>query len=86
MGERKFYKTTFILEVLSEDVPPEWDNLNDIYYLISQGHCSGKIISDESKEITAKEVAEALIAQGSDPEFFRLTEDGMDLEDKDADD
>jgi hypothetical protein len=79
---RKFFKTVYQIEVLSEDNPlPDELTLAQIEYEITEGHCSGSISIIETWPLTAKEAAEALMAQGSDPEFFRLDEDGKDLDD-----
>jgi len=79
-SKRKFFKTTFKVEVLSEDVPVEWDNLYDVASAIDTGDCSGRITDEKIVKLSASKAAEALQAQGSDPEFFQLDEDGNDLE------
>jgi hypothetical protein len=74
---RKFFKTVITVTVLTEDGPvsPE-ANLDTIARQIMEGDWSGEVDSDGGTELTAKEAAEALIAQGSDPEFFRINADG----------
>jgi hypothetical protein len=79
---RKFYKTTVVVTVLSENEPPEWDNLQDLHYLIDTGHHSGMVATTEEIEVSAKEMADLLMDQNSDTEFFGLDEDGNDLEEK----
>lgn len=82
MAKRKFYKTIFRVEVLSEDFPVEdVDSLHDIAYQIDEGDCSGKVEHVRSVRLTGKRAAEALREQGSDPEFFQLDDNGNDLED-----
>jgi hypothetical protein len=70
-----------VVTVLSEDVPPEWDSLEDLNYLITSGRCSGEVVTTKEIKVDAKTMAKLLIKQCSDPEFFRLDEDGNDLED-----
>jgi hypothetical protein len=79
--KRKFYLTEVIVRVLSEDRPAEFENLSDLEYLITDGECSGTIAVKSTKKLTGKQAAKELQKQGSDPEFFRLDEDGNDLED-----
>lgn len=82
-SKRKFYRTVYQIEVLSEE---KFDNeggmsLTDIDNAITDGDCSGRvtfIVNNEEK--TGKEMAELLKEQGSDPEFFQLDENGNDLE------
>ena len=76
---KKFYKTTFKIEVLSEDEFPPWMSLEQIAYEITSGGCSGFYDRVESKELSSKECAEELMNQGSDPEFFGIDENGNDL-------
>lgn len=80
---RKFYKTIFTVEVLSEDEPADGLNLKDIDYEITEGHMSGVVKDPIVIELTAKEAAQALLEQASDPEFFLLTAEGEDLSEKD---
>jgi hypothetical protein len=79
-----------MIEVLSEEPfdraegEDELDpfGLNEISYAITQGHCSGTVkatVENEAK--TGPEMAKLMEAQGSDPGFFELTDDGEDSED-----
>lgn len=77
--DRKFFKTIVTVEVLSEDVPVEFDNLQELHYMITSGDDSGVIKSCIHKKITGKQAAQALIKQGSDPGFFLIDKDGNDL-------
>jgi len=76
---RKFYKTTFQIEILSEDKIPEWMNLEKIAYEITTGEWSGTCERTKTKELSSKECAEELMNQGSDPEFFGIDENGNEL-------
>jgi len=78
-SKRKFYQTKIVTTVLSEE-PFEWDNLNDVAYAISRGDCSGHTKECDHKVLTAKQVVKALQAQGSEPGFFQLDDDGKDVE------
>lgn len=77
-SKRKFYKTIIQVEVLSEDVPPEFDNLLELHHGINEDW-SGDWKVQAPVLRTGKEMAQDLIGQGSDPEFFRLTEQGEDI-------
>ena len=79
---RKFFKTVITVTVLSEDGPvsPEC-KLDDIAYGVMQGDWSGQVEHDGGTELTPKQAAKALIAQGSDPSFFMLDKDGNEDED-----
>jgi hypothetical protein len=78
MTTRKFHKTTFTIEVLSEE-PIDDFSLIDIHYAVTSGNCSGGTLIAEGVEIEGAECAKALLEQGSDPEFFMIDSDGYDL-------
>ena len=46
---KRYFKQTFTVVVLSEDVPLEWDNLADIARVENQ------IVSDDEQEISEQE-------------------------------
>lgn len=78
---RRFFRNVLTVVVLSEHEPLRGDeSLAEIAYAITDGDCSGKICFQPPEELTAKQVAEALRAQGSDPGFFRLDDAGNDTE------
>jgi hypothetical protein len=86
MNSRKFYKTIFTVEVLSEREPVSDDlSLEEIEKGFIDGNWSGKVTC-ESEEISAQEAAYELMEHGSEPEFFGLTEDGEDESDEDDED
>ena len=72
-----FYKTTMVVEVLSEGDEP-WPNeftpLSDVAYEITDGDCSGIVKVTETQELDAEEMIAACVAQGTDPAFFGLEE------------
>lgn len=76
---RKFYKTVIQTTVLSEE-PFEYENLSQVNSAITAGDCSGKVETVEAKELSGKEMAQALLAQGSDPQFFQIDENGESIE------
>ena len=69
----KFYKTIVTVTVLScdEQVDPE-SSLEDINYLISEGGCSGAMEVGDPLELTPEEMAEELVKQDSDPQYFGI--------------
>jgi len=64
-----YYKTRIVVTVLS-DSPYDPDNLYDLAYDITDGDCSGNVEIESSEELSREEMAKALEAQGSDPEFL----------------
>ena len=78
---RKFYRTVIQFEILSEEPltePPL--TLEQINYETMDGHCSGQFLETAYETVDGKRMAELLQKQGSDPEFFNLSETGDDLE------
>ena len=69
-----YKKTRIIVEVLSAG-DWDWDNLADVSMAIESGPCSGLIVDCDVTYLDAGEMAEALKAQGSDPEFLLSEED-----------
>ena len=82
MTGRKFYRTLYTVEVLSEEPLPEGITLEDINYEIVEGGCSGVVTTSVEEVLDGAAMAKALKRQFSDPEFFRLTEDGEDVGEK----
>ena len=77
---RKFYHTVLQTEVLSEE-PFQWENLEDVEHHITDGGCSGRTIATiDNKEKTGPEIAKLLLSQGTDPEFFGLTDAGEEVD------
>lgn len=77
--KRKFYKTTIMVEVLSED-PYDFNNLSDVYRDITTGACSGQVRVTGREDFQGPRAAKELRKQESDPAFFRLDENGNDTE------
>lgn len=72
---RKFFKTVFEIEVLSEDRPLYEDmSLNEINYSMNED-CVGVVKRTAVIELTDKEVSAELLKMGSEPGFFQLEEE-----------
>ena len=71
---RKFFKTRIVVEVISEECPVSELGLADIAREITQGDCSGEIVDTQVISLTPSQAAQALIDQGSDPDFLGLGE------------
>lgn len=80
MSNRKFFRNVFTLVILSEDEPVT--DLYDATYGMIHGGYSG-VCDVKSTSVSAKRMAEMLEDQGSDPEFFRLTPEGKDMNEDD---
>jgi hypothetical protein len=78
-NKKKYYRTIIQVEVLSEE--PIGDvSMSEIIHNAQDGDWSGKnttITQDE--ELSGKQMAEALLDQGSDPEFFQIDEEGEEI-------
>ena len=77
----KFYRTVVQVEILSEE-PYESSNLEQMAEDTDTGDCSGMVTDVvRNEEVDGKKMAELLRAQGSDPGFFQIDEDGKSTED-----
>lgn len=83
VSKRKFYRTVYTVEVLSEDPPSEGVELDTIASQIVDGGWSGKVTRQVPVEVDALTMAGLLQNQGSDPSFFWLTEHGEDCDECD---
>jgi tRNA(Phe) wybutosine-synthesizing methylase Tyw3 len=79
---RKFYKAVIQVEILSKDLLSDHflSDLSVVNDAITEGDCSGVVKVIEQKTLTSKQVAKALIKQGSSPSLFRLNEVGEEEE------
>jgi hypothetical protein len=77
---RKFFRTTIVVQVLSEDAPIEFDDLSEVDHMITGGDCSGIFKVLKSERVEPKAMARMLMKQGSEPEFFGLDSKGCDVE------
>jgi hypothetical protein len=80
MTKRKFYRTIFQVEVLSEEPYPQDADLSDIEQDTSTGPCVGEITCTGTEELNGKQAADALYAVRSEPGFFHLDDEGNDTE------
>ena len=81
MSKRLFYKRIIKVTVLSEE-PIQDMTLGELSYECMEGDLSGSLEIKETVVLNGKEAADALKEQGSSPEFFRIDEDGNDLDQK----
>lgn len=82
MAKKTLYKTVFTVEVLSEEPLPDGMTLTSIDEEITEGHSSGAFKETKSVTISGKEAVEAVKAQGSDPSFFQMDEEGNEIEEE----
>lgn len=80
--QKKLYRTIIRFEILSEEKIGDGLSLSDIDEMTTNGHCSGRFLKSEEQDkiIKGKAAADATKAQGSDPEFFQMDENGNELE------
>jgi hypothetical protein len=79
MSPRTFHKTVIQIVVLSEEpYPPK--QLDQVYFDITEGDCSGDVKTVSTQELNGAQVAQELLNQGSDPAFFSLTRTGEDAD------
>jgi hypothetical protein len=69
-SEKKYFKTTIIYEVLSEDKPVQWESLQELGEEVTDGMCSGRLISEDSVLVTVGELRDLCEKHGTDPSFF----------------
>lgn len=77
----KYFKTIIPIEVLSIDEPYSFTTYENLAYDVIEGHFSGMVLDREVAELSKEQMAEALIAQGSDVEFLIWTEDVGEIND-----
>lgn len=75
-----FYRRTIEVELLTEEPLPDAMDLQQIGYEMTEGHASGVVRVTSDEEVTGPVMAKLLIAQGSDPEFLGLDEEGRTVE------
>lgn len=79
--DKEYFRTVLQIEVLSQDADfGEGMSLSDIGYAIDEGPCSGSITTVTVEPVMPQTMARLLVAQGSDPGFFMLDEDGNELD------
>ena len=82
--KKTIYRHLLTVEVLSEeplDPSMSW-SLRDIACEIYDGSFSGATTwTTVNEPLTGKVAVKTILAQGSDPEFFRMDNDGNEIED-----
>lgn len=79
MTNRKFYRTIYTVEVLSDAPIPEGLDLTDVLEEAHIGSYCADVKGQDSFTVDGKEMARLLTDQRSDPQFFDLNEEGDDL-------
>lgn len=71
MAERRFYRTRFVVEVLSEGryAPTSVEQISDD---AADFNCVAGLAPDGEQELTAAELVTALESMGADRDFFSL--------------
>ena len=81
MTDRKFYKSVFTFEVLSEEPIPDDMSLTNMIHETIVGDYNGSMLAkDVNVEINSEEAAIRLVLSGSDAGFFRLDNKGNEIE------
>lgn len=71
-----YYETKISFTVLSErPIPNHWD-VSDIAFECADGEMVMGVVDQSQKTINGKQMAKALTAAGSDPDFFSLDDKG----------
>jgi hypothetical protein len=78
--DRKFYRNTFTLVILSEHEPLTNVDLDNLGYLVSEGPCVLHSFMEADEQIDSKQMADLLTDAGSMPDFFQLDRDGNDTD------
>lgn len=78
--KKTIYKTVIEVEILSEDPIPDGISLSEVAEQGYDGDFSVVAETKSSKPIRGKKAVEAIINQGSDPEFFGMDRDGNEIE------
>ncbi len=79
-SNRKFYRRQVTVTILSEEPIPSNLDLGTIHYNVVEGDWSGYTSVGNQDVLDGSQAATALRQQGSDPEFFQLTQEGEDVE------
>lgn len=77
-GARRLIRQVVQVEILT-DGEPLVDDLEAIAYEITEGGSSGVVSTVTVEDVTGPRMAELLRAQGSDPGFLGLDEDGAEI-------
>jgi len=80
MDHVKLYKQRFEVEILTR-TPKDYDDLASMAYDMTDGDVSGFWRELEQQELTGEAAVKAVYAQGSDPAFFGMDDEGNESED-----
>lgn len=81
-SRRKFYRTTFLVTVLSEEPGCSDCSLKDLAEEMDNGPLVGTVeTTEEDVVLDGPATARLLIKMNSDPAFFQLDPDGNDTDD-----
>ena len=69
-SNKKYYRTVFKIEVLSDEPIEDGIGLEEIAYELSEGQWSGMFLDEEVEECDEKRITELLENQGSDASFL----------------
>jgi len=80
--KKTLYKTIIQYEILSEDPINENQSLDDIAYQTTEGSWSGRFLPTVTfnEPISGIEAVNAVKAQGSDPDFFFMDNEGNNID------
>lgn len=81
LSKRKFHRTRFTVEVLSEDPIPDGAELIHVLHECDEGDFVLHSVHSESFVETGEHMAKLLADCGSDESFFQLTSLGEDADD-----
>lgn len=80
MTDRKFYKNTIKVEVLSHEPIPDTLGLEEICHEATDGAYTFKWVREPEQELTGEQAASELInTLDTDPSFFGLDDKGNDV-------
>jgi hypothetical protein len=68
----KYFRTTIVIEVLSEDTQVDEISISEIAHRIANGEFSGEIKAARVEELTPAQMVIALTEQGNDSGFFHV--------------
>ena len=77
MTTKILYKTTYTIEVLTEE--KEIYDLNDLVYEINEGDASGHELSTKTVMVEGKDAVKECEKHGTDTDFFQMDEDGNEI-------
>lgn len=85
--KKPIYRTVIRYEILSEEPIKMMPSLDLIAENCNEGSWSGSFLEEEAinEELTGDDAVKKIYAQGSDPSFFFMDDEGNSMEDEDRD-